>query len=289
MKHINKFETHNEGLGEKIRKLGPGSRENTKGLFLGRAIDDIESKKIFDIIKKDFEKYNKDLRKVLLTDNKVSYYMGEFHPVKNAPMSGNYPDDRYKTNYTISKHEISRFNKRKFGSIEIEKITPNPNYDPSLSRKVGLRAATDEELEHLRAIDTDNEYFKISYSIAKDIYDYFNNEYIKQYPQLKDAKYKNHQLIKEIEKGEKPRLGSVDVFDMNHNEIIYPYYKVEDKEKIEKYIKNNIIVKGRNYKREPITYFTIPGEDEDLVRDNIMNMSRYDVDKQNMERLYEKY
>jgi hypothetical protein len=286
MKYINEYDKFNEGILDQVRKLGPGDRKKTKDLFLGRAIDDVEAKKIFQEMKDDFEKYNKDLRKVMIIDDyKVSYYMGEYHSVKNSPMSGNYPDNRHQKKIGVSLFKSKGLEPNK-GRIEIETITPNPNYDPNMSREVGLRNPTEEEREKLRAIDRNEESFKISYDVAKKIYDYFNEEYIEQYPQLKDAKYKNKLSIQSIEEGENPRLGSVDVFDKNHNEVIYPYYKLEDKEKIEKYIKNHEVYKGKNYKREYITYFSEPGESEDMIRDNIMNMDRDDVDKQNMERVY---
>jgi len=289
MKHIKKFEV-NEALKDQIRKLGPGSRDKTKDLFLGRAIDDVEAKKYFKEMKEDFEKYNKDCRKIMIIDDyKVVYVFGKFDIIKNNPMTGNYPDDRYQKEYKVS------FFKRKgiesnSGRFEIEEIKPNPKYDPDFKlgiNKYSRDKTTEEEREKVRAIDRYDDSFKISYDVAKKIYDYFQEEFLKQYPQLKNAKYMNQNSIQTIEKGNAPSLGSVDVFDKNHNEIIYPYYKIEDKDKIEKYIKNNVIEKGRNYKREHITYFTIPGESDDLVRDNIMNMSREDIDKQNMERLYD--
>ena len=284
MKYIKKFDV-NEALKDQIRKLGTGSRDKTKGLFLGRAIDDIQAKKYFEEMKKDFEKYDKNCGKIMIIDDyKVVYVFGEFDIVKNSPMTGNFPDDKYQTEYKVSFFKEGGLEPNK-GRFEIEKTIPNPKHDPELKIKWD-QSPTDEEREKLAVIKRSEDSFKISYDVAKKIYDYFKQEFIKQYPQLKLASHMNQMDIQTIGKGEKPRLGSVDIFDPHGTEIIYPYTDVNDKEKLERYIKNNKCIKGRNYKREYITYFTIPSESEDLARDNVINMERDEVDKQNMERLH---
>ena len=285
-----KYIKTNEAIKDQIRKLGPGSRKKTKDLFLGRAIDDIEAKKLFEKMKKDFEEYNKDCRKIMIIDDyKVVYLFGEFHNVKNNPMTGNYPDDRYQKTYKVTFFKEKGIEPNR-GRFEIEGIRPNPKHDPEhrvgAEKYLGQEKMTDEDREKVRAIDRYEDSFKISYDVAKGIYDYFRNEFIKQYPQLELSKYMNQGSIQTIEKGEKPSLGSVDVFDKNHNEIIYFYYDVNDKKKLEKFIKNHACYKGRNYKRHHITYFSLPNESEDLIRDNIINMEHDDVHKQNMERVY---
>ena len=287
MKYLNKFEKQNEGVLSQIRKLGPGDRENTKNLFLGRAIDDIAAKKIFKRMQDDFIKYDKDCKKIkIMGDHHFSYIMGKYDVVKNSTMSSNYPNDKHQEKITVYFWKKDRL-ELSSGRIEIEKTKPNPKYDPELSSTLYLnRQPTEEERERLAVINREEEMFKISYDIAKKIYDYFNDEFIKQYPQLKDANHKNEWSIKEIEKGEKPKLGSVDIFAPNGEEIIFPYTNLEDRPKLIKYIKAHPCFKGRNKDREHITYFTEQGEDEDLVRDNIINMSREDVDKQNIDRVY---
>jgi len=266
MKYLNNFEKHNEGIGSHIRKLGSGDRENTKGLFLGRATDDIEAKKIFKEMKDDFEKYDKDVRKSKIFGDSMVYYMGKFDSKNNSPGVGNVPEDGYQKKIKVSAWkgkglEIS------WGRIEVETITPN-NEDG------GAR------------INRNEESFKISYDIAKKIHDYFNDEYVKQYPELKDAEYKNLDQIRNIKTGKKATLGYLYATDPKGENITYSYKDIKDKKKIEKYINNNPVFVGRNYKRNHITYFTIPGESEDLVRDNIMNMEHDDVEKQNLERVY---
>ena len=69
-------------------------------------------------------------------------------------------------------------------------------------------------------------------------------------------------------------------------EIIYSYYDLKDKKKIEEYIKNNVIIETRNDERIPITYFTLPDEDEETINNNIKTMSKEDIEKQNLERVY---
>lgn len=284
MKHLNNYNTYNENIFHTLGRLGKGDRPNTKDIPLGRAIDDIEAKKIFNDMKKDFEKYNKDLRKVMIIDNyKVNYVYGEYHQIKNSPMTGNYTDDKYKKEIKVSFWKGKGIGLGK-GDIEIEETVPNPNYDPTLRLPYNV-SPTDEEREKLRSINTNENRFKISYDIAKSIYDYFNEEYIKQYPQLKDAGNKNLHSIQDIEKGNKPTLGWVDLRDPNNTEIIYNYTDVNDKIKLEKYIKNNVCMKGKNKDNEPITYFTKKGESMGEVRDNIMNWSRKEVELQNKERI----
>lgn len=267
MKYVKNFEV-NEGIGTQLRKLGGGDRENTKGLFLGRATDDLAAKKIIKEIKKDFEKYNRDLRKVkIFAGNSFIYYMGKYHKINNSPGSGNFPDDRHQK--IIEFHYWDRKGlEENWGRIKIETITPNDDPDTGNS------------------IDRNDESYKISTDIAKKIYDFFNDEYEKQYPQLKNAKYKNHDQIRDLKKGKKPVLGYLHEDDPNGKNITYDYNNIEDIKKVKNYIKHNIILTGKNHKRHHITYFTSPNESEDLVRDNIMNMEQVDVNKQNMERVY---
>jgi len=268
MKYINNFEKHNEGIGTQLRKLGPGDREKTKDMFLGRAIDDIAAKKVFKEIKEDFEKYNKDLRKTNLYGNtNLTYYMGEFNARNNSPGVGNHPEDGHQKVIKVSawKGEGLELN---WGRIEIDITTPNTNPDEP------------------RSIDSNEEFFKISYDIAKKMLNYFYDEFNKQYPQLKGSESKNNGQIKSIENGEAPTLGYIHATDKKGERITYNYKDIKDKDKMIKYIVDNVIITGRNYKQHHITYFTEPGESEDLVRDNVMNMETDDVDKQNLERVY---
>jgi len=285
MKHLNNFEKHNEGILSQIRKLGPGDRKNTKDLFLGRAIDDVAAKKVFKRMQDDFIKYDKDCRKIkIMGDHSFSYVMGEYHIVKNSNMSGNYPDDgnQEKISVYFWKKEGLELSK---GRIDIKTTKLNPNHDPDLKVRWDQQP-TDEERKRLAVWKSNEESFKISYDVAKKIFDYFDQEFIKQYPQLKDATHKNEWSIKEIEKGEKPKLGSVDIFDPKGTEIIYSYTDVNDRPKLLKYIKNNVCIVSRNKDRYPVTYFTEQGEDEDVVRDNIVNWSQAEINKQNIDRVY---
>lgn len=283
---ITKFDEYiNEGLLDQVRKLGKGDRENTKDVFLGRAIDNIQANKVFDRVKKDFEQNGKDLRKVMIIgDYKVKYVMGKFDIIKNSPMTGNFPDDKHKEEISFSFFKEGGLSAGK-GRLEIDETIPNPNYDPELHIPF-RQSPTEEEREKLAVISRNETSFKISIDVAKKVYDYFNDEYIKQYPQLKDAKNKNSWSIQEIEKGEKPKLGYVDIFDPEGTEIIYSYTDIKDKPKIEKYIKNNKCIKGKNKEHRHITYFTVPGESDGAIRDNMMNFTQAEVNKQNMERVY---
>lgn len=290
----------NEGLFGGIARLRPGDRPETRNKIAGRMKDDNYAVDIYNDMVEDFEKYGRDLRKVMVIDNyKISYVFGKYDVVKNSPMTGNYPDDRYKKTISVTyigpeilinrnslekSFGVSRGFKLANGRMKIEEIIPNPNYDPDFNPE-NIFNMTDSERERYRTIDTEEESFKISHDIAKDFVTYFIKEYDKQYPQLKKAKYKNLMSIKEIEQGNKPSLGYVDVFDKEHNEIVYAYYDTKDKKKIEKYIKNHVCLKGRNKDHYPITYFTLDDEPEEEIKRNMEEMSQSDVNKQNMERV----
>ena len=306
IKKFEEFNKVNESIFGNISRLQPGDRKDSKNKFLGRMGDDNYAYDVFSDMKEDFEKYNKDLRKVnIMGDSKMSYIFGKFDKIKNSSMSGNYntepifdntlnkkvtityikPEILLKPNELEKMFGVNRGIKFAKGRIKIEEIKKNPNYRPGFSPKWNEELSPSEK-EMVRFIDRYNDDFKITYDVAKEIYDYFNKEYIKKYPQLKDATYKNTENIEKVENNKKPRLGFVDVYDKNKKEIIYSYYDLKDKKKIEEYIKNNVIIETKNDERIPITYFTLPDEDEETINNNIKTLSKEDIEKQNLERVY---
>lgn len=309
MKNIKKFDEYNkidESIFGNVSRLQPGSRPETKNKLLGRMDDDNYAAEIFEEMKEDFEKYNKDLNKVkIIGDSKLIYIFGKYHVTKNSTQTGNFNDEPLFDNVlnkkitvtyikpelllnpnSLEKHfGVSKGLKLAKGRMEIDETLKNPNYNPNFSPKWN-EVLSPSEKEMVRMIDRREEDFKITYDLAKEIFSYFDKEYIKKYPQLKNAKYKNEWSIKEIENGKKPNLGYLHETDIKGNNITYDYTDIKDKKKIENFIKNNVILTGKNKDRYPITYFTLPNEDEETIKSNMENMSQEDIKKQNMERVY---
>ena len=306
IKKFNEFNKVDESILGNISRLQPGSRPETKNKLLGRMDDDNYVSEIFEEMKEDFEKYDRDLKKVkIIRDSQLIYIFGKYDIIKNSPNSGNSNNEpifdnvlNKKVKVTYIKPElllnpneleksfgVSRGLKFAKGNIKIETITKNPNYRPGFQPKWN-EVLSPSEKEMVRKIDRKEEEFKITYDLAKEIFDYFNKEYIKKYPQLKNAQYKNEWGINEIEKGKKPNLGYLHAKDITGKGITYSYDDLKDKNKIENYIKNNEIIEGKNKEYYPITYFTLPNEDKEVIKSNIENMSQEEVNKQNMERVY---
>jgi ABC-type antimicrobial peptide transport system permease subunit len=303
MKNIKGFEEFaNESIFGNVARLGLGDRPNTKNKIAGRQDDDNYAVEIYNDMINDFNKNGKDLRKVnMMSDHHISYVFGEFDTIKNSPLSGNEKvgNKKITITYIPAKILVNRNSLEKTfgvssglklakGRIKIKEILENPNYAPNYHpdyKKTMGEDFTDSERNMMRMYDRKEEEFKITYDLAKDFCDYFLKEYNKQYPQLKNAKHRNTWSINEIEKGKKPTLGYVDVFDKNNNEIIYNYDDVKNKKKIENYIKNHICVKGRNEEGYPITYFLSDDETVEEIEKKMETLSREEVDKQNMERV----
>lgn len=218
-------------------------------------------------MKKDFEKYDKNLKKIKIFGGySLSYCMGEYDEISNSPDTGNVAEDGYKTIINISFFERDKLDFA-YGRIKTDTTTPNDEGEtPRYNRK------------------TEN--FKISYDIAKNTYDYFINEFDKQFPQLKGSEYRNSSQVREIEKGNKPTLGYLHATDKAGNDITDSYESFEDKPIMIKYIENHVVKTGKNHKYNHISYYTSPEESEDLIRDNMFNMEHGEVEKQNLERAY---
>lgn len=305
-KLITKFDEYiKESVFGDVARLRPGSRSDTKNKLAGRLTDDKYAVSLFNEMIEDFEKYDRDLRKVKVMGNdSILYLMGKYDIIKNSPNSGNYDNingnTRIKIMYfgaelKLKQNELEKmFGVRKGfegakAAIEIEKTVKNPMYNPNFKPdyKSIMGGLSPTESEMYRPMITTDERFKITYDVARKMIDYFLKEYDVQYPQLKKAKYKNADSIREIEKGNKPGLGFVGVFDKNHNDITYSYYEVDDEKKIENYIKNHIVIKGRNNQNYPITYFMNDEENEEEVRAKILTSDKDVIEKQNMDRVYQ--
>lgn len=290
----------NENIIGDFARLRPGSREGTKNKLAGRKGDDNYAVEIYNDMVNDFEENGRDLRKVLIVDNtRMSYIFGEFHPVENSIMSGNIGDNgkkkitvTYVSGELLLKRDelekafgVSRGLKMSKGRIKIEEDYPNPRHDPDFHPNLWGTKLTQTEKERYRRFNHKSEEFKITYDLAKSFINYFIKEYNKQYPELKKSKYKNEMSIRELDKTGRVKIGYVDVFDKEHNEIVYEYFSKKEKKKLEKYIKDHICFNIKSKEGYPTTYFTNNNETKEEVDNMVKNMTKEEIKKQNMERV----
>ena len=304
MKNIKPFDEFiTESIFGDIARLRTGDRPETKNKIVGRKDDDNYVVGIYNDMIKDFNENGKDLKKVkLINNNKVVYVFGKYDKIKNSPSTGNVPNDKYKKRITITYIAPNILLKRnkleksfginrglKFGNgrFQMEETVPNPNHNPNFTPdyKTFMNGLSASETEMYKTIDRHKQDFKISHDLAKSFIDFFLDEYNKQYPELKKAQYKNHDIIDELEKGNKPILGYVDIYDKNNKEIIYPYYETGNKKKIENYIKNHEVTQGKNNKHYYITYFLDDTENIEDILNSMDKMDKQEIDKQNIERV----
>lgn len=249
--------SQNESVLGNISRLGYGSREDTKNKIAGRMKDDNYVIDIYNDMIKDFEESGKDLNKInLIKNERLTYVFGEFDRIKNSPFSGNQKNGNIKINVSYIKPEIllkrnslekmfgvSRGLRMAKGQFKITKVVDNPNYNKNIGFKnIFKNDFSDSERDMMRMHNTTEESFKITYDLAKSFISFFAKEFDRQYPQLKNADYKNTMSIQSIEEGKKPNLGYIDKFDKNGTEIVYGFSDIKDKKKIEKYIENHICV-----------------------------------------------
>jgi hypothetical protein len=251
--------------------------------------DTIQVDQLFKDMIKDFEDNDKDLRKAKMMNNHMHYVFGKFHQINNSPMTGNKKIGNKDVNvYFFPSESFLESNK---GRIEITEIVENPKHDSNYPHDIFKKNDDDftkeERRDKWRVYDTKEERFSVPYKKAKKIYEYFNNEWDIKYPQLKDAIHKNEMSIREIEKGDDPILGSVDVFDKEHNEIIYPYTVISDKEKLENYIKNHICIQGKSREDYPVTYFLNDDDSKDIALRFMKNTPKERIERINLERVRE--
>jgi hypothetical protein len=243
----------------------------------GRLKMDRKAMKIFKEMKEDFEKYN-DFRKVMLYDGGLHYVFGEYHKINNSPMTGN---------KRVGNIDVSvKYYKMKYGLMDIERVLENPKHEPNLRLDYhSYMNPTEEEREKLRMYNLEEEELKITYDIAKKIIKYFNKLYVQKYPQLKNAEYKNLWSIDVIEKGEKPSLGSVDTFDKNLKEIIYPYYDIKEKEPTKRWIENTVCIEDKSIEGYPVTYGLGENEDEEIMKSWMRKTSKREIEERNAENI----
>jgi len=172
---------------------------------------------VFNLMKKDFVKNNKNLRKIKIYSNGMIYYY----------------DKNINAEIRVSTHNIDLKN------FEIVFSTLK-NY-PSV---------------------------KITEFESKMIISFFKKEYDKVYPQLKSSTFRNEDQIKQIENGEKPTIGYVDVFSLNGIECVFPLTDLKDQPKYIKWIKSNYAVRSKSLEGYPVVYcYQVNSDNEDKYKD----------------------
>lgn len=219
MKNINTYEQFNENI---LSRLSPKKWKN-----------DIKATLLFDEIKADFEKYDRDLRKVSIFKDDIeksfqklefgsrgrfAYCFGKYHPINNSTRTGNerignrkIEISYYNTRIDFKERDIS-IGESNVRDIRIVEDTSKSN------RKYGPYSKSIED------------FYNISKDISNKIVNYFIKEYDKKYPQL--GKYKNVNYIDDIEDGMTPTVEYITGVDVNGQTVTDSLYAGENKEQL---------------------------------------------------------
>ncbi len=265
--YSHKMKTFNQFINE--GKLGPGSRAETAGKFMGRAKDDKYADEVFNEMIKDYEESGKNLKKIHISSrfSTMRYYFGTTRWDAGNRKVG---DKEVRVNAVNNTGAL----------FEILEWHENPKHDPNYQMDVDIewegnfphvirRNDNQDNRDKMRIYDQYEEQFYISRNLARKMIIYFANEYDKQYPQLKNNQEgRSYWQIKAIENGEKIRIGWVDQFAKNGVECIFDVFEPGEKEKYEKWIKNSFAVKTKSKDGYPITFcYPAPDIDVDKVVD----------------------
>jgi len=242
MKHINNFEQFNENILGDIARLNPNRKQN----------DDKFSKLIDDVIE-DFNNNGKDLRKVHIIDdskdNEISfskievgksysfrYVFGKYHPVKRNLFSGNKEnwDRRIKVvkipfSLTLRKDSLEKFfrtNRLNLGYCRVEDEVAVPNYERNPN--IGNHAIHKPRKEE----------YKVSADMVNYLFNFFVEEYDKQYPDLKGIRNRNSMEISDIQKGISPAVKFITVKSKDGKDLTYQLRKNEDEKEVKQKLSN---------------------------------------------------
>lgn len=253
MKHIKSYDQlTNESIFGDIGRMNPKRYDNDKRFL-----------KLYQEIIDDFNKYNQDLRKVAIINDKgktitsheinigdkatLTYIFGKYHPVSNNIYTANTRagNRRIKISYipfsiTLKKNELERFfgtkkiNKRKIRVID-EKIIDNPEYNPNIIRNLG---AFDQPSESDRKkYNTIKDEYYVSADVAGKLLKAFIEEYKKQYPDIKGV-YMNSMEISDVEAGIKPTLKHISVMSKDGKWLYMDLREGDDEKSIRNMLKN---------------------------------------------------
>lgn len=227
-----------------------------------RKINDNKLRNLFNEILEDFEKYDKDLKKVKIIDENgriikidsslelglsgsLTYIFGKYHPLYNNIHSGNQREGNRKITikyipfiFIFKRNELEKMfnvNRLKNQNITVKdvKTIKNPNYNPNLSTNLMKRDSEPTEKERSEMVlfyEKEDEY-KVSPDVAGKILKYFIDQYNVKYPKLKKSTYKGPMQISDIEKGVEPTLKYKSIKNKYGEDVIYSIrYGEDDKE-----------------------------------------------------------
>lgn len=222
---------------------------------------------LFNEIVEDFEKYDKDLRKVSIIDSKektigldkirvgndytLTYNFGKFHTINNNPTTGNkqHGAKSVKINsvpfiFTLNKNELER-------TFNVPRIR---------LRNADVTIETIDRLDGRVNSNYDN--YKISYDVADNVFEYFIDEYKEQYPQAVKSRYKKAEIINNIERGDSFIVKYINVNNKdgdklrwglhsneNEKEMRKKLYNMTEEEVTKMYKERQSIMRGKHEKR----------------------------------------
>jgi len=277
MKHLKTFVQINE-------ELNIASRDDFHGAFNENIIGDIarlnpdrkendeKFSELIDDVIEDFNNNGKDLKKVHISidDNEISfskievgksytlsYVFGKYHPVKRNLFYANKEDwDRrikiVKIPFwlTIKKNYLEKaFGTKRIGlgfcRVEDEIAIPNYGRNPNIG-KYAVHVPKKVEYE-------------VSADMANYLFNFFVEEYDKQYPELKGIRNKNSNDILDIQSGVSPVVKYITVKSKDGEPLAWPLRKNENEKKIKQKLSNMSLAEYEKYlkqRQDEIYYYS---------------------------------
>ncbi len=225
IKSYKDYNSLNESLWGIFRRLIDPKRKN----------DDQKALDIFEMMKEDFLKSNKNLYKVRMSlDDSYTNLFYRFN--------------EYDANRDVTTDSMNNPGDMKISITHIptELLLKRSDLEQAFNVKRGLKIAHGtlkfeglEENSNFRKISKIDESINITCDIAKQIITYFKTEYEKQYPQIKSSRYYNGSQISDIEKGNPILLKYVEEKNKNGKWVTRSVKVGDDIEKIKKEIRES--------------------------------------------------
>jgi len=288
MKHVKSYDELNESIFGDLGRLDPKRYDNDKKFL-----------KLYKEIIDDFNKYDQDLRKVAIINNKgksitsseinvgdratLTYVFGKFHPVYNNIHTGNSRAGKRKIkisyipfSITLRKNELekmfktSRINLKKV-RVKEEKTIDNLEYNPNISKNYGIfEEPTESDRKKMAMYHEIEDEYRVSADVAGKLLKAFVDEYHRQYPSIK-GKYMNSMEISDAKAGIKPVLKYIDVINKDGEELILDIREGDDEKEIRDMLKNMTKKEYDAYceKKKKETYGEKWKKDEELKKAGI--------------------
>ena len=251
------LKSYNESLYGEISRLNPNRLSNDEYAY-----------DVFDEMKEDFEKYDRDLKKVKIIDDngsivkigssidlgrnaKLFYLFGEYHPVNNDHHSGNNKAGNREIiikflpfSVVLKKNSLEKaFNTNRVSPLKVNMIDKkwvnNPIYNPNISGKIKFNEEpTKREREMMVRLKEEENDVRISPDISGRIFKYFLKEFNVQYPKLKKGTIKGSTQIRDIQKDVEPTIKYIHVRNKDGVELTYSLRYGDNENEIRKMLYN---------------------------------------------------